>query len=117
MNSSEVRVTVYNILSMLHRYSKILFIAVCLILVVGAFALGSDNKNANVNASTYNEKYYKCINIYEDDTLWSIAEANISEEYDSIEEYIAEVKYINNLTSDKIYCGATLVIPYYAPPM
>lgn len=67
-------------------------------------------------ASTMNEKYYQCITIQEDETLWDIASTYCSEEYDTYDDYITEVKHINNLHSDKIYSGACLVIPYYAAP-
>ena len=51
------------------------------------------------------------------ETLWTIAEEHYSEEYNSYQEYIDEVKFINNLTDDTIYRGAKLVIPYYAAPL
>ena len=60
-------------------------------------------------------KDFICIEISEGDTLWSIADTYISEEYSSVDEYVKEVKELNNLSSDKIFCGATLVVPYFAP--
>lgn len=91
-----------------------------LTLIVGAiiilFFFGASSNLRNVNASTHDEKYFKCISIETDDTLWSIADEYITEEYSSVQDYIDEVMSINNLNSDKIYSGATLVIPYYASP-
>lgn len=92
------------------------------VLAVGGFAIvltlamGIINKNNSAKASTYNVKYFKCITIDENDSLWTIAEENITEEYDTIGDYIKEVKSINNLDNDKIYSGASLVVPYYAAP-
>jgi LysM repeat protein len=58
-------------------------------------------------------KYYKSIEIQSGDTLWSIADTYISEEYDSVDSYIAEVKAMNSLASNDITSGHYLVIPYY----
>lgn len=65
------------------------------------------------NAKTTNIKNFKCITISENDTLWSIANDNITEEYDDIKDYIDEVISINNLSGSKICSGSTLVVPYY----
>lgn len=106
-----------NSLLFIHRHYKIILGVVAFLLIFGTLAIGAGDGSDRVDASTYNEKYFMCIKVEEDDTLWTIAEEYISEEYSSIEEYIDEVKSINNLTSDKIYNGATLVIPYYASPL
>ena len=48
------------------------------------------------------------------DTLWDIAEANMDYEYyEDVNDYIAEIKRMNNLYSDKIYTGQNLLITYY----
>ena len=49
-----------------------------------------------------------------DDTLWSIAEEYMDEEhYDSITDYLEEVKRMNSLTNDTIHYGEYLIIPYF----
>lgn len=100
-----------------HYNFKKLIILIGIVLVIGIIFFGTKTNEKTVDASTINVKNFKCITIDTDDTLWSIASENISEEYPSIESYIDEVKSINNLTNDKIYSGATLVIPYYVSPM
>ena len=100
----------------IHRHMKLIVGLTAIALFIGVFLLGSANNEGKADASTYNVKYFKCIDIEADDTLWSIADQYMSEEYSSSEDYIQEVKSINNLTSDTIYSGATLVIPYYAAP-
>lgn len=62
---------------------------------------------------TTHEKYFTSITIGEGDSLWTIAQANRTEEYDSIEEYIDEVKSINHLEDDVITAGRHIVIPHY----
>lgn len=69
------------------------------------------------NAGTQNSirhKYYTSVEIEQGSSLWEIAEEYITEEYDSVEEYIKEVKQINHLTEDLIYEGAYLCVPYYS---
>jgi len=100
----------------IHNHFRLILGGSILLLVVGVFMLSGGDKIAHVDASTYNQKYFKVIDVEVDDTLWSIAEEYISEEYNSIDDYIQEVKNIHNLTGDKIYSGGSLVIPYYASP-
>ncbi|MBE5952880.1 MAG: LysM peptidoglycan-binding domain-containing protein [Lachnospiraceae bacterium] len=94
---------------------KLFMVSLCVLLTLGVCFFSSFNDTGKVSASTSNQKYFICIDIKEGDSLWSIADLYISEEYSSVEEYVKEVKELNGLTSDKIFCGATLVVPYYAP--
>jgi len=105
-----------NLLLFTHTHYKKIMIFIGVIAIISLVWCGTSNKDRTVNASNHNEKYFKCITIDETDSLWSIAEEYMTEEYPSIEDYIAEVKNINNLSTDKIYSGATLVIPYYDIP-
>ena len=59
----------------------------------------------------YSDKRYKNYTVTSGDTLWDIAEANMDYEYyDDVNDYIAEIKRMNNLYSDKIYTGQNLLI-------
>ncbi len=62
---------------------------------------------------TLARKQYTSICIQPGDTLWSIAEEYADGHYSSIQEYIEEVRFINELPSDTIHAYAYLVIPYY----
>ncbi len=90
-------------------------VAVIISIILGVFIISGLKDTGRVSASTSNQKYFICIEIGEGDTLWSIADIYISEEYLCVDDYIEEIKELNGLTNDKIYCGATLVVPYYAP--
>ena len=59
------------------------------------------------------EKYFTSIEIQEGDSLWSIAEDNMTEEYASVKDYIKEVKRMNHLSSDQLTKGCYIVIPHY----
>ena len=61
-------------------------------------------------------KGYAYIPVAQSDTLWSIAQAYSDEHYNSLYQYIREVKELNGLTSDSIHAGARLIIPVYAVP-
>ena len=58
-------------------------------------------------------KYYKTIEITSGDTLWSIAELYMDDHYDSVKEYVRELKEMNHLNSDSIQDGQYLTIAYY----
>ena len=61
-------------------------------------------------------KGYTYITVAQSDTLWSIAQEYSDEHYNSLYQYIREVKELNGLTSDSIHAGARLIIPVYAVP-
>ncbi|MCI8991375.1 MAG: LysM peptidoglycan-binding domain-containing protein [Eubacterium sp.] len=58
-------------------------------------------------------KYYTSVTIRPGDTLWSIAEEYMPEEYTDTKEYIEEIMELNHLHSYKIHSGGALVVPYY----
>lgn len=101
----------------IYRHSKLVLVAEIFAIFVLVLILSFHFNMVKADASTYNEKYYKCITIDYGTTLIDIAEEYVSEEYSSIEEYVLEVKQINGLEDSKLISGATLVIPYYAAPM
>lgn len=74
--------------------------------------------NSKARVSADNEeilyKYYKTVEIQPGDTLWELAEANYSEEKQTISEYIKEVKNINHISDEKLISGYYIVLPYYS---
>lgn len=57
-------------------------------------------------------KYYKSITIEAGDSLWSIAETYITDDYSSIAEYIEFLKEVNHIHGDRIQEGQSLIIAY-----
>ncbi|MDO4492161.1 MAG: LysM peptidoglycan-binding domain-containing protein [Lachnospiraceae bacterium] len=86
---------------------------VLFLLLIGCFGFSVRTANAD---STENKryKYYTSIQVKSGDTLWSIADEYITEEYSSINRYIKEVQKINHLEGTTIITGSTLVVPYYS---
>lgn len=85
------------------------------ILVAGlSIALGSNLVDAHDTTSGDTEyKYYKSIELVYGDTLWDIAEEYMNDDYDSIYDYIDELKAINGLESDDIHASRYLTVIYY----
>lgn len=80
--------------------------------LLGSSIMASGKSRASDEMVSF--KYYTSIQIEQGDTLWSIASDYMSPEYDSIQEYIAEVKELNQLGPDDIHSGQYLTIPYYS---
>jgi hypothetical protein len=61
-------------------------------------------------------KYYKCISVPSGASLWSVSEEYLDEtHYDSVEEFMDEIMYINRLDEeDIVMAGQTLIVPYYS---
>ena len=87
---------------------------ICLVITF-SLSMNSFLSNAKDSSEPVCYKYYKSITIASNDTLWSIAQEYMDDEhYDSISDYIKEVKQINVLGSNDITYGAHLIVPYYA---
>ena len=89
--------------------SLFIFFIVNGIILISSFSTQASDLN---HQPSY--KYYKNIQIQKGDTLWSIANEYADEHYKSKNEYVQEVKRMNNLTSDHIKSGYYLIIPYYS---
>jgi len=97
------------------KIAVILIFTICLVLTLaitfGSFLSKARDKEFYV---TY-YKYYTNIEIQPGDTLWSLAEDYMDDNYESREDYIAEVRQINSLNSDcDIISGQFLIMPYYS---
>ena len=91
----------------------ILVMTICLI-VTGTLSLNGFRANAKDDSTEVAYKYYRSIAVANNDTLWSIAQEYMdSEHYESIYDYIDEVKSMNALTDETIHYGEYLIIPYY----
>ena len=61
-------------------------------------------------------KYYTEVRVERGDTLWSIADRFMTEEYISRKAYVHEVQKINNLGCELQY-GQRILVPYYSDDM
>ncbi len=91
------------------------FTGIVLITVIcisfGTFLVSAHEKES-VNDITY---MYYSIQIRPGDTLWTIAEDTMTDEYDSVAEYVQVLRDINDLDSDDIQAGRNLIILHSDP--
>ncbi len=94
---------------------RLSFVSAVFIFAIVLVILGSSVASAKGSSDVDNdrEKCYKSITIEKGDSLWSIAEEYLSEEYDSVEEYIDELMIMNNLKNSTINAGNSLLVTYY----
>ena len=95
---------------------KIMLVVTALVLVLG-ISVFYGTSLVDAHDSSYSvapeKKYYKSIQITSGDTLWNIAEEYMNDEYESVSDYIMEIKKINGLVSDDIQEGQYLTVAYF----
>ena len=84
--------------------------AVCIILFSNKNVTNASESGNSVQLS----KYYKTITIEKGDTLWSIAKEYKSGDYRTVQDYVEELRSMNNLHSDNILAGQKLIVAYFS---
>ena len=116
MNAHRLHVTSKRRRDVYLKRMMLVFTALILVLGISVF-YGTrlvDAHDRTDYTNTADHKYYKSIQIHCGDTLWNIAEENMSDDYESVNDYITEVKKINKLSSDQIQDSQYLMVPYYS---
>lgn len=94
------------------KASMAVIMALLITLCCGIFGSFLSSAHSNREEEPVNFKYYKSITIEQGDTLWGIAEEYMTDDYDSIEEYVYALKMLNKLDGDTIKAGDKIVIAY-----
>lgn len=97
------------------RNRKIIYVFLAVMLITGISVTAAFKANAQdkrLPEGVY--KYYRTIEVKAGDTLWSIADAYADSAYVNKEEYINEIKKMNNISDDTIHSGNYLTISYYS---
>lgn len=90
-----------------------LILAVSIAIAAGVFGTSNPvDAHDTSQTETLSVKCYKSIELQEGDTLWGIAETYMDDTYESVDEYISELKRLNNLESDEIHEGCYLMVAY-----
>lgn len=97
-------------MSMRWKFAIVILLALVLFFAAGSAVSGN---RSVVDAKGSSEKRFKSIQVQKGDSLWSIAQEYMSEEYRSVGDYIEEVCETNHIYDDKIHEDMYLVIPYY----
>jgi hypothetical protein len=71
-------------------------------------------KTVTAQRTVERRKQVISLEIQKGDTLWSIASAFYTNDYDDMNEYIEEIKDSNGMISDQINTGNFIIVPYYA---
>ena len=87
--------------------------AICISGAFGVLRFGFFS-DAREDAASVSYKYFTSILVYPGDTLTSIARQYVDHHYDSLEDYIEEVRVTNHLQEDEIRAGEYLIVPYYS---
>lgn len=88
-----------------------------LLFILGGVLLGSSWSEAKQSSAAVEYpvyKYYTSIELEEGDTLWSIADTYAAKGCQSKNDYIEEVKELNQIDENDIHSGQHLLIPYYS---
>ncbi len=85
-------------------------IAVITVLLFMKFTAHSVSANEQRTA----QKYYKSVQLDAGDTLWDLADTEMSTGYSDKQEFIHEVETINHIDANDIHSGARVIIPYFA---
>ena len=94
-----------NILSIM---TTLLLSIICCV-VFGGFLTSAHGTRAE-EKDTF--QFYKSITVESGDTLWGLAEEYITEDCDSIEEYVSKLRTVNHLSDDTIKAGDKIIIVY-----
>lgn len=92
---------------------SVLILATGLGITMGSDFIGSNQVSAQDKDVFEKTKYYKSVEIVSGDTLWALAQTYMDDNYECVQDYIDEIKEINNLFDDKIHEGQYLTVPYY----
>lgn len=92
---------------------KIRWFAIGLLFLIMIFTIILATKSVTAKREGLRVKNVASVEIQKGDTLWSIASRYMTDDYNDINEYIAEIMESNRLTSDKIQAGNYIIVPYY----
>lgn len=96
------------------KFIRLLAVMIIAVMALKAGAIIAKANTLSTKQNLNESKYYTSVYIYPGDTLWSIAETYMDTDYyDNMDEYIAELKQMNGLKTDKIKSGNYLTISYY----
>lgn len=92
----------------------IIFIASIILFFAILFVVGNIKSMASDGSEEVLYKYYTNVKVNPGESLYDIADRYVDNNKLTLDRFIQEVVYINNLESpDKIYSGTCLMVPYY----
>ena len=96
-----------------YNISKLIIIAL-VTAVFSIFGVITVNMiSSNAKAANNSILSYRSVAVMANDTLWSIAKENYTEDCGSFEDYLEDIMRCNSLSSDQINSGCSLLVPIY----
>ena len=96
---------------LIHRIRRMLPAACLIFAMMTALIILSGFSRPQIQ-TIHPARCYRIITVDPNDTLWEIAEKNLSVQEQPIRRYIREIMEVNGLVSSRIYAGQRLAIPY-----
>lgn len=95
---------------------KKMFFMIAIMVMIGSGFFGRSLMEAMAEDDDFSnyQKYYTSIEIKEGDSLWTIAKKYSSNSGKTTEDYIKELKQMNQLGEDTIHTGSYLTVSYYS---
>lgn len=91
---------------------KIITAIFVVIIALSVFSLSAKAKSAQ---GADDHKYYTSHMIMPGESLWSIAQENVDYvHYESVQDYIDEISFINGLNNSGLQIGDYILIPYFS---
>lgn len=95
------------------RNRRVVFI-LSLLIMVSFISLFCSKSNASDNDTHEYYKYYKSIQVDSEDSIYELASMYAIDEMTTIDKYVAEVMFMNNMESPEFpVSGCCIIIPYY----
>ncbi|HHU72628.1 MAG TPA: LysM peptidoglycan-binding domain-containing protein [Clostridiales bacterium] len=101
------------------RYNKVLqsrrmpWLLASLLIALVLISVFFIAKTVTAERNSARTKTITSVEIQQGDTLWNIAKAHMTDEYNDINDYIEEIMFSNSLSSDRIHAGNHIIVPYY----
>lgn len=111
-NMKKVKFTNNILLFLEKRFILIPITIIALCIMILSFGIISTVVTAKNTTSNY--KMVTSVKIEKGDSLWSIANQYMTDEYSDINTYIEEIKKSNGLTTDTIHEDCYIIVPYYS---
>jgi len=80
------------------------FVLIAFVLVQGVKASTESNKRT---------KTFSSVEVKPGDTVWSIANEYMSDEYTDVNELVNEIEKTNHISANSITAGSYIIVPYY----
>lgn len=97
-------------MSMRWKFAVVVLLTLILFFAAGSAVFGN---RSVVDAKGSQEKRFTSIQVQKGDSLWSIAQEYMGDDYHCAGDYIEEVCETNHIYDETIQEGMYLIVPYY----